>query len=195
MTLVAGIDEVGRGALFGPVVAAAVVMPAETIPQLAKLGVKDSKELSPKQRSELVPQIQELALAHQVGWATVEEIDQLNILQASLLAMQRAVSGLTVAPSLCLVDGRQAIPNLAIPQQTIVRGDRQSPLIAAASIVAKVWRDALITCLASEYPQYDLANNLGYGTQRHRAALQQYGNSPLHRLSFRPCRDLGDFTE
>lgn len=186
--LVAGVDEVGRGALFGPVAAAAVALSAAAIPQLAALGVRDSKQLSGKRRRELVPQIEELALACGVGWASASEIDALNIGQASLLAMKRAVFQLGVVPSLCLVDGSQVIPALGMPQQAIVGGDRASPLIAAASIVAKVWRDGLITRLALEYPQYDLANNMGYGTQQHRAALQQYGPSPLHRLSFRPCR-------
>ena len=119
------------------------------------------------------------------------EIDALNILQASLLAMKRAVSQLGVAPSLCLVDGRQVIPDLEMPQEAIIGGDHASPVIAAASIVAKVWRDGLIARLALDYPQYDLANNMGYGTQQHRAALQQYGPSPLHRLSFAPCRQSG----
>ena len=181
----------GRGALFGPVAAAAVVLPVAAIPQLATLGVKDSKQLSAKRRRELMPQIEELAIACAVGWASASEIDALNILQASLLAMKRAVSQLGVAPSLCLVDGRQVVPDLEMPQQAIVGGDRSSPAIAAASIIAKVWRDELITRLALEYPQYDLANNMGYGTQRHRAALQQYGPSPLHRLSFAPCRQSG----
>lgn len=186
--LVAGVDEVGRGALFGPVVAAAVALPTKAIPQMAALGVKDSKQLSARRRTELVEPIQELALACQVSYATVEEIAALNILQASLLAMKRAVIKLEFKPDLCLVDGRQALPELGIPQHNLVRGDCRSPLIAAASIVAKVWRDALIVRLADQYPEYDLAQNKGYGTPKHCLALRKYGPSPLHRLSFRPCR-------
>ena len=188
--LIAGVDEVGRGCLFGPVVAAAVILPEAKIPQLKKLGVKDSKQLSPKQRNELVPQIKALVLDDKIASASVEEIEQINILQASLLAMKRAVVSLKMTPAVCQVDGRQAIPDLSIPQHNIVRGDRQSPIIAAASIIAKVWRDALICQIASEYPQYDLASNKGYGTRRHLQALKQFGPTPMHRLSFRPCKDL-----
>ena len=187
-TLVAGVDEVGRGALFGPVVAAAVVLPAAAISQLGELGVKDSKQLSPKRREEFSCLIQELALACQVGYGTVAEIEQVNILQASLLAMRRAILKLPVKPAICLVDGRQVIPQLEVPQYNLVKGDLRSPLIAAASVVAKVWRDALIVRFARKYPQYDLARNKGYGTQRHCLALDQYGPSSQHRLSFRPCR-------
>jgi ribonuclease HII len=189
--LIAGVDEVGRGALFGPVFAAAVVFPLAHIPKLVEIQVKDSKQLSGKRRSELGKQIQELALAYQVSYATAQEIDSINILQASLLAMRRAVIKLKVQPALCLVDGRQAIPELSIPQKNLVKGDQRSPLIAAASILAKVWRDELIIRLAQKYPQYDLAANKGYGTEKHRLALQKYGASVHHRISFRPCRNLG----
>lgn len=189
-TLIAGVDEVGRGCLFGPVVAAAVVLPVSKISTLIDLGVKDSKQLSAKKRRELVPQIEALATAYHISFATVSEIDKFNILQASLLAMKRAVIKLKVKPSLCLVDGRQTIPELLIKQETIIKGDQKSPLIAAASVLAKVWRDQLITRLASKYPQYDLVNNKGYGTQKHREALLKYGVSPQHRLSFRPCQKI-----
>lgn len=183
---VAGVDEVGRGAWFGPVVAAAVLLSPEAELELAALGVTDSKKLSPKRRQILVGDIRDRAIDCQIGWATVEEIDCLNILQASLLAMRRAVLQLQPVPSSCLIDGNQRIPDLEIRQRTIVGGDRRSIAIAAASIIAKVWRDTLITDLAAEYPQYDLARNKGYGTAKHRQALQQYGISDLHRRSFRP---------
>lgn len=186
--LIAGVDEVGRGALFGPVVAAAVILPASTLPQLAIAGVKDSKQLSCLQRLKLAQEIQRLALDWRIGYATSFEIDQLNILQASLLAMRRAVLKLKVQPDICLIDGRQAVPNLPIPQRTMVKGDERSLLIAAASVVAKVWRDELVTRFAVKYPDYDLVANKGYGTKRHRLALQQHGPSRLHRMSFSPCR-------
>jgi ribonuclease HII len=186
--LVAGVDEVGRGALFGPVVAAAVILPVSALPQLAIAGVKDSKQLSHLQRLRLAQEIQQLALDWRIGYASSSEIDQINILQASLLAMKRAVLKLKVKPDICLVDGKQSLPNLSLPQQTMVKGDERSLEIAAASVVAKVWRDELIVRFATKYPGYDLVANKGYGTQRHRLALQQYGPSRLHRLSFSPCR-------
>ncbi|NET57273.1 MAG: ribonuclease HII [Symploca sp. SIO2E6] len=186
--LVAGVDEVGRGALFGPVVAAAVILPASTLPQLALAGVKDSKQLSASRRLKLAQEIQNLALDWRIGYATREEIDQINILQASLLAMKRAVLKLQVKPDLCLVDGKQSLQELPVPQQNIIKGDQRSLEIAAASVVAKVWRDDLVMRLANRYPNYDLATNKGYPTVRHRLALQQHGPTPQHRLSFRPCR-------
>lgn len=186
--LVVGVDEVGRGALFGPVVAAAVILPVLKLPLLALAGVRDSKQLPPLERSRLAQRIQELALDWRIGYATSREIDQINILQASLLAMSRAIFKLKVQPDLCLIDGNQRLPNLPLPQQTLVKGDARSLEIAAASVVAKVWRDELITRLAHKYPHYDLVANKGYGTQRHRWALQQYGPSRLHRMSFSPCR-------
>ncbi|MEQ9482008.1 ribonuclease HII [Coleofasciculus sp. F4-SAH-05] len=186
--LVAGVDEVGRGALFGPVVAAAVILPASTLPNLAGSGMKDSKQLTRLRRQKLAQEIQELAVDWSIGYATSTEIDQINILQASLLAMKRAVLKLKVQPDLCLIDGRQALVGLPVPQKSLIKGDQRSLEIAAASIVAKVWRDDLVGRLATKYPDYDLAANKGYGTQRHRLALQQLGPSPQHRLSFRPCQ-------
>ncbi len=183
--LVAGVDEVGRGALFGPVVAAAVILPPSTLPQLALAGVRDSKQLSSNRRLKLAKQIQELALEWKIGYATREEIDKINILQASLLAMKRAVLKLKIKPDICLVDGKQSIIDLPIPQKLMVKGDARSLEIAAASIVAKVWRDGLIDRWAIKYPNYDLAANKGYGTEKHRLALQKYGPSAMHRLSFR----------
>ncbi|MBF2050333.1 MAG: ribonuclease HII [Leptolyngbya sp. IPPAS B-1204] len=186
--LVAGVDEVGRGALFGPVVAAAVILPRTALAPLQQAGVTDSKQLSPLQRQTLAAQIQALALDCKIGLASVWEIDRINILQASLLAMRRAVRRLQPQPQFCLIDGNQRIPNLEMAQQTIVQGDRQSLVIASASIIAKVWRDQLVVRLAARYPGYDLATNKGYGTPKHRQALQQLGVSRQHRRSFSPCR-------
>lgn len=185
---IAGVDEVGRGALFGPVVAAVVILPDAAMQPLLQVGVTDSKQLSAVQRTQLAIQIKQVALDYRIGYASVREIDRLNILQASLLAMKRAILKLKVQPDLCLVDGNQRIPGLALPQQSIVKGDQRCLAIAAASILAKVWRDALITRLAVKYPHYDLANNKGYGTPSHRRALSQYGASSYHRRSFSPCQ-------
>jgi ribonuclease HII len=188
--LIAGVDEVGRGALFGSVVAAAVVLPYAAIPQLITLGVKDSKQLSPKKRHQSIEPIKTVVTDWSISEATVAEIDSLNILQASLLAMKRAVLALNPVPDLCLVDGKFFLKELTIPQHAIVRGDRQSTAIAAASILAKVWRDDLIVSLAAQYPQYDLVNNKGYPTIKHQLALKTYGISPQHRKFFAPCRNL-----
>ncbi len=186
--LIAGVDEVGRGCLFGPVVAAAVILPVAAEDSLAAAGVTDSKKLSATQRSHLATQIRAVAIAHQIGIASVQEIDRLNILQASLLAMKRAIARLSVQPDFCWVDGNQKIPHLLIPQQTLVKGDEKSLAIAAASILAKVWRDRLMVRLSERYPGYDIANNKGYGTAKHRAGLQKLGVTTQHRLSFSPCQ-------
>lgn len=185
--LVAGVDEVGRGALFGPVVAAAVILPTSAIDPLALAGVTDSKRLTPQRRTVLAAQIQQLAICR-IGLASVREIDRLNILQASLLAMRRSILRLDPVPTLCLIDGNQRVPNLSLPQQTVVKGDQNSLAIAAASIIAKVWRDALIDRLAAKYPQYNLSTNKGYGTIAHRQAIVQFGITRQHRRSFSPCR-------
>jgi len=185
---IAGVDEVGRGCLFGPVVAAAVILPVEAAESLAAAGVTDSKKLSAAQRQRLAERIRAVAIAHQIGVASVQEIDRLNILQASLLAMKRAIARLAVQPDFCWVDGNQKIPHLLIPQQTLVKGDEKSLAIAAASILAKVWRDRLMVRLATRYPGYDIATNKGYGTAKHRAGLQELGVTAQHRLSFSPCR-------
>ena len=187
-TLIAGVDEVGRGALLGSVVAATVVLPLSAIPQLIALGVKDSKKLSPQQRQELIQPIKEVVADWHVSYATVEEIDKLNILQASLLAMKRCLVGLQVTPDICLIDGKFSVPNLNIPQKTVIKGDLRSPVIAAASILAKVWRDQLIVDLAQQYPEYDLANNKGYPTAKHRLAIKCYGICVEHRRSFKSCQ-------
>ncbi len=188
---IAGVDEVGRGALFGIVVAAAVILP-KTLPiECQNWGVKDSKKLSAPQRERLVPQIQQVAIAYNIGIASVAEIDELNILQATLIAMRRAITGLSVLPELCLVDGNQRIPDLDFPQQTLIKGEDRSVAIAAASILAKVWRDRLITELATIYPLYQLDRNKGYGTAAHLRAIDLYGITPEHRQSFSPCKSRG----
>lgn len=192
-TWVAGVDEVGRGALFGPVVAAAVLLSPAALAPLRSAGVTDSKQLSARRRQQLVATIRATALDCQIGVASVAEIDRLNILQAALLAMLRAVQKLSPVPHFCAVDGNQPIPGLSLPQQTVVKGDQRVLAIACASIIAKVWRDDLIARLAQTYPQYDLMANKGYGSQRHRAALQTWGVTPLHRRSFRPCQVNTEF--
>jgi ribonuclease HII len=190
--LIAGVDEVGRGALFGIVVTAAVILPKTALTDCQNWGIKDSKKLSAQRREQLVPQIQQVAIAYNIGVASVAEIDRLNILQATLVAMRRAVTGLSIPPELCLVDGNKPIPNLKFPQQTLVRGEDKSMSIAAASILAKVWRDRLMTELAIVYPSYHLAQNKGYGTAKHLLAIAKYGITPEHRQSFSPCRSKID---
>ncbi|MDM3855367.1 MAG: ribonuclease HII [Aphanizomenon gracile PMC649.10] len=187
---VGGVDEVGRGALFGPVVAAAVILPVDALSILMLDNIKDSKKLSSSRRTKLAQKIATLAVDWRIGYATTAEIDELNILQATLLAMKRAVLKLRIKPELCLIDGNQLVKNLPIPQETVVKGDERSLNIAAASIMAKVWRDDLLQRLALKYSLYDLDKNKGYGSPRHLLALQKYGLSSLHRRSFRPCQIL-----
>lgn len=183
--LVAGVDEVGRGPLAGPVVAAAVILD-ETRPIK---GLADSKRLSPAKREELAPLIKERALCWALGRAEVEEIDLFNILQASLLAMQRAVASLSLPPVLALVDGNQA-PSIACPVQTVIRGDATVPVISAASILAKVARDAEMCELDRLFPGYDFSRHKGYPTSGHIYALKRLGICPIHRRSFAPVRQL-----
>ncbi len=190
---IAGVDEVGRGCLFGPVVAAAVILLPGSAEHLVKLGVKDSKQLRPQQRDLLYEIIKIHAVDCRIGWASVREIDRINILQASLLAMRRAVQRLSIQPSLCLIDGNQPIPQLSIPQRTVIQGDCTEPVIAAASIIAKVWRDRLMIRLDQRYPGYGLASNKGYGSRVHQKALQDLGLCLQHRLSFAPCRRALEF--
>jgi ribonuclease HII len=183
--LIAGVDEVGRGPLAGPVVAAAVILdPERTID-----GLADSKRLSPRRRDTLAGLIRGRALAWALGRAEVEEIDRLNILQASLLAMRRAVEALGVAPAKALVDGNRC-PVLSCPVQAVVRGDATLACISAASILAKVSRDAEMAELDRSYPGYGLAVHKGYPTAVHLAALRRLGPSPIHRRSFAPVREL-----
>jgi ribonuclease HII len=182
--LIAGIDEVGRGSLFGAVVCAAVILPIEQHIPLITAGVKDSKKLTAKQRQELFGLIITVAESYHIAQATVAEIDQLNIRGATLLAMARAVQGLAIKPSLCLVDGRDRIPTIDIPQVTLVQGDDRSVSIAAASILAKVYRDDLISQFVSQYPEYGLDKHKGYGTAQHRLAIQTHGATAEHRQLF-----------
>jgi ribonuclease HII len=194
LSRIAGVDEVGRGCLFGPVVTAAVILDDRSSEDLRRLGLKDSKKLSARQRDRLVLEIQDRAIDYQIGMATVAEIDRLNILQASLLAMHRAVLRLTPCPDRCWVDGNQRIPGLEIPQDCLVGGDDRAANIAAASVLAKVSRDRLITCLAETYPGYGLANNKGYGTQLHRQGIRDLGLTRYHRRSFAPCQVVEQLT-
>ncbi|MFT0180800.1 ribonuclease HII [Pseudomonas benzopyrenica] len=182
--LVAGVDEVGRGPLCGAVVTAAVILdPGKPI-----LGLNDSKKLSLARREALFDEIQEKALAWCVARAEVAEIDRLNILHATMLAMQRAVEGLQVQPRLALIDGNRC-PKLAVPSSPVVKGDSQVPAIAAASILAKVTRDREMQALDAFYPGYGLAGHKGYPTAEHLDALRRLGPTPIHRRSFAPVRD------
>ena len=179
---IAGVDEAGRGPLCGPVYAAAVILdPARPID-----GLNDSKKLSEKKREALAPLIRERALAWAVGIATVEEIDRLNILHATMLAMRRAVQGLAVPPDQVLVDGNRIPPGLTVPARAIVGGDASEAAISAASILAKTGRDHEMMALAALYPQYGIAKHKGYPTAEHLAALRIHGPSPIHRRSFAP---------
>ncbi len=178
---VAGVDEVGRGPLAGPVVAAAVILDPDNLPT----GVNDSKALSAKKREAAFAEILVRAAAVSVAFAPATEIDRINIREASLLAMARAVAGLAVTPAYALVDGRD-LPPLTCPARAIIRGDALCFSIAAASIVAKVTRDALMRRLAEIYPDYGFETNAGYGAKRHLEALKQIGPSPFHRMSFAP---------
>ncbi len=179
----AGVDEVGRGPLAGPVVAAAVILD----PRRPVEGLRDSKKLTARRREILDEQIREQALAWALGRAEVHEIDRINILQASLLAMQRAVAGLALAPELVLVDGNRC-PDLNYPSQAVVRGDSLVPAISAASIIAKVSRDREMVELDRRYPGYGLAKHKGYPSKAHLEALQVLGVTPVHRRSYAPVR-------
>ena len=180
---VAGVDEVGRGPLAGPVIAAAVILDVTRPID----GLADSKTLSARRREQLSVLIKECALCWALGRAEVEEIDRLNILQASLLAMQRAVMGLAMAPELVLVDGNQA-PRLACPVTTIIRGDSIEPSISAASILAKVARDDEMCELDRHYPGYGFSLHKGYPTRAHIRTLHEQGVCPIHRRSFKPVQ-------
>ncbi|MFC4347484.1 ribonuclease HII [Kordiimonas lipolytica] len=182
---VCGVDEVGRGPLAGPVVAAAVILDPNDIPD----GLNDSKKLSDKKRQMLYGLIQEKALAVSIAEASVAEIDEINILQASMLAMRRAVEGLEVRPAGALVDGNRD-PGLDMPTRTLIKGDGRSLSIAAASIIAKVFRDDLMKKLDSEFPDYGWAQNAGYGVAKHLAALRLVGATPHHRRTFAPIRQV-----
>ena len=183
--LLAGVDEVGRGPLAGDVVAAAVILD----PHRPVSGLRDSKKLTHRQRETLSIEIRENALAWSLGRASVAEIDSINILQASLLAMKRAVEALAVQPEYVLVDGNH-LPRWSYASEPVVKGDDRVPAIAAASILAKVQRDAEMVALEKTYPGYGLARHKGYPTPEHLAALKRLGVSPVHRKSFAPVREL-----
>lgn len=182
-SMIAGVDEVGRGPLAGPVVAAAVILD-ENYPIE---GIADSKMLSPKKRTLLANEIRIHAIDYAIGRAEVDEIDRINIFQASLLAMQRAVLQLTIIPKQVLVDGKFC-PQLPYPCQAIVRGDKTVLVISAASIIAKVARDEEMCQLETQYPGYGFAQHKGYPTPQHLSALQQLGVCPIHRRSFKPVQ-------
>lgn len=177
--IICGVDEAGRGPLAGPVCAAAVILP----PHADIPGLNDSKKLSDKRRRELFPIIKEQAVAYGIGIATHEEIDEINILQATYLAMERAINALSVKPELVLIDGNRA-KDFGIPVETVIKGDSRSASIAAASILAKVTRDDMMLELANIYPEYQFEIHKGYGTKAHYAALDEHGASPVHRKSF-----------
>lgn len=179
-SLICGVDEAGRGPLAGPVCAAAVILP----PDLELEGLNDSKKLSEKRREALYPLICEQALAYGIAFASEQEIDELNILQATFLAMRRAVGQLGLKPDLTLVDGNREPDFGDIPVRTIIKGDSRSANIAAASILAKVTRDRFMLEQDAVYPQYGFAVHKGYGTQKHYAALREFGPCPIHRRSF-----------
>ena len=184
--LLAGVDEVGRGPLAGPVVACAVVMPAG---RRAMPGVNDSKQLTAKKRESLIARIREHALAIGVGAASVREIDRYNILQASVLAMRRALRRLPVTPDHVVVDGR-ALRTLDIPHTAVIHGDARCYSIACASIVAKITRDRVMHALAARHPQYRWEHNVGYATANHLRGIAEHGITPHHRRSFLPVSQL-----
>lgn len=186
--LIAGVDEVGRGPLAGPVVAAAVILdPAKPIE-----GLADSKKLTEKRREALVVEIKEKALAWSVARAEVEEIDRINILQASLLAMKRAVETLSHSPELALIDGNHC-PELDCRMEAIIKGDSKEPAISAASILAKVARDSEMAEMEQVYPGYGFAKHKGYPTKQHREAILKLGITPIHRRSYAPVQKMLEF--
>lgn len=181
--MIAGVDEAGRGPLAGPVVAAAVIWDAPIV------GIKDSKLLSPAQREHFYEKIVDSAVSHAIGIASVEEIEKYNILQATLLAMQRAIEGLTVKPKEVWVDGRDK-PKVNYPVKTFIDGDALIDVIGAASILAKVTRDRLLVEYDKQYPGYGFASHKGYSTKQHLDALLRLGPTPIHRRQFKPVAEL-----
>lgn len=176
---ICGVDEAGRGPLAGPVCAAAVILPPEAdIP-----GLNDSKKLSDKKRRELMPLIKEKAIAYSIALVDHSKIDEINILQATLLAMEQAIKGLQIQPDLALIDGNR-MKDFGVPAQTVIHGDSLSASIAAASVLAKVTRDDLMLQMAQEYPGYGFEIHKGYGTKAHYEALERLGPCPIHRLTF-----------
>lgn len=189
---ICGVDEAGRGPLAGPVVAAAAILDPTALPESLRLGLNDSKKLSAKKRTALLQVLQgEAGVWLGLGLATVEEIDRLNILRATHLAMERAVLALPgLPPALALIDGNQAPRAFPCPTRCVVKGDSLSLSIAAASILAKQHRDGLMQALAQDFPGYGWDRNAGYGTEEHRTALRRLGPTPHHRKSFAPIGDL-----
>ncbi|MBR6549491.1 MAG: ribonuclease HII [Clostridia bacterium] len=177
---VCGVDEAGRGPLAGPVCAAAVILPADLVIE----GLNDSKKLTEKKRERLFDVIKEQAIAYSIAFASVEEIETYNILQATFLAMTRAVQGLTPAADFALIDGNKIPPQLGVPAEYVIGGDGLSPSVAAASVLAKVTRDRYMLDMEQQYPGYGFAKHKGYGTKDHREAIVRLGPSPIHRLSF-----------
>ena len=183
----AGVDEAGRGPLAGPVVAAAVVLATETTPP----GIADSKTLTASRRVELAARIRECALAWALGQASPAEVDRLNVLEATLLAMRRALAGLVtggIVPELALIDGNRCPAGLSYPAQSVIRGDATVPAIGAASILAKVYRDREMERLGARWPQYGFVHHKGYPTTSHVERIRRYGPSPAHRRTFGPVR-------
>ena len=178
-TLLCGVDEAGRGPLAGPVCAAAVILPRGLVIE----GLNDSKKLSEKRREELYDVIRGECISCGVAFATVEEIETLNILEATFLAMNRALEQLSPVPELALIDGNRT-KGIALPSRAVIKGDAKCADIAAASVLAKVTRDRYMLQMAEQYPQYGFEQHKGYGTKQHYAALLQYGPSPIHRMSF-----------
>ncbi|MXW47241.1 MAG: ribonuclease HII [Gammaproteobacteria bacterium] len=183
--LIAGVDEAGRGALAGPVVSAAVLFSSG--PEIS--GLTDSKKLSQRTRLDLEMQIKRSCACWAVGIATAEEIDRLNVLQATLLSMRRAVNGLTIPPDRVLVDGNH-LPEIDYPGEAIIQGDLHEPVVSAASIIAKVTRDSMMQVYAVEYPGYGFERHVGYGTKLHLQSLSELGVTPIHRKTFAPVNQL-----
>ena len=182
----AGVDEAGRGPLAGEVYAAAVILnPDDPID-----GLRDSKKLSPKRRSDLCIQIKQRSLAWSISFASVEEIDKLNILNATLLAMERAIAGLDILPEIALVDGNKAPSLKGVEVFTVIKGDQKEPCISAASIIAKVARDERLMVLDHIYPKWGFKRHKGYGTKIHIEAIKKHGITPLHRKSFEPIKSM-----
>ena len=185
--MIAGVDEAGRGPLAGPVVAAAVIIASETAPA----GVADSKTLSPSRRAVLAARIRECSVAWALGQASPAEVDRLNVLEATLLAMRRALAGLAasrIVPDLALVDGNRCPSGLAFPARPMIRGDATEPAVSAASILAKVYRDREMERLGRWWPQYGFSDHKGYPTAAHVERIRRYGPSPVHRRTFGPVR-------
>ncbi len=182
LSFVSGVDEAGRGPLAGPVVAAAVILSKDAFID----GVNDSKKLTEQKRNILFDKIKQTSISYGIGIVDSKIIDELNILQATFLAMKKALEQLAVKPNLVLIDGNHTIPNLKINQQAIVSGDAKSACIACASILAKVTRDSIMLEYAKQYPQYNFEKHKGYGTKAHLEAIQKYGPCPIHRMTFAP---------